>query len=59
MGLFSVKEYVCDKCGETFQKRINRNGNVCDRCLKQQDVERKSSYGSYKEIFFLCMRVVE
>lgn len=32
MGLFSKKTYVCEKCGKTYEKRINLNGNFCDAC---------------------------
>lgn len=52
MGLFSEKEYVCEKCGKTFQKRINLNGNVCDNCWKQENAEKKAlekSIGGYCE----------
>lgn len=41
MGLFSKKEYVCEKCGVTFTKRINLNGNICDACWKKDADERR------------------
>lgn len=40
MGLFSKKEYVCEKCGKTFFKRINLNGNICDDCYNKDANER-------------------
>lgn len=40
MGLFSKKEYVCEKCGKVFSKRLNLNGNLCDDCSAQEYNER-------------------
>lgn len=40
MGLFSKKDYVCEKCGKTFTKRINLNGNICDECFQSEIDER-------------------
>lgn len=36
MGFLSKKDYICEKCGKTFQKRINRQGNICDECYSQE-----------------------
>lgn len=41
MGLFSKKDYVCEKCGKTFTKRINLNGNLCDECWNQEENEKR------------------
>lgn len=41
MGFFSKKDYVCEKCGKTFQKRINLNGNLCDDCWNQEANEKR------------------
>ena len=40
MGLFSKKDYVCEKCGKTFQKRLNLNGNLCDECFNFEASEK-------------------
>lgn len=50
MGFFSKKDYVCEKCGKTFQKRFNLNGNLCDDCLNREANERREleeSIGGY------------
>lgn len=41
MGFFSKKDYVCEKCGKTFQKRFNFNGNLCDDCLNREANEKR------------------
>lgn len=48
MGLFSKKDYVCEKCGKTFQKRINLNGNLCDECFDQDYIQRQALEQSVK-----------
>lgn len=40
MGLFSKKTYVCEKCGKTYEKRINLNGNLCEACWKMEQDRR-------------------
>lgn len=45
MGILSKKDYVCEKCGRTFQKRINLNGNICDECYNNDYQARKSLEG--------------
>lgn len=40
MGLFSKKTYVCEKCGKTYEKRINLNGNLCEACWKMEQGRR-------------------
>ena len=35
MGLFSKKEYVCEKCGKTYQRRVNMKGALCDACWRE------------------------
>lgn len=41
MGLFSKKQHVCERCGKTFSKLINLNGNFCDDCWEQEQNEKK------------------
>lgn len=41
MGLLSKKDYVCEKCGKSFQKRVNLNGNFCDECLRRENNEKR------------------
>lgn len=48
MGLFSKKDFVCEKCGKTFQKRINLNGNLCDDCWNQEANEKRALEESIK-----------
>ena len=36
MGLFSKKEYVCEKCGKTFTARLAPADNLCKECSKAQ-----------------------
>lgn len=58
MGIFSKKEYVCEKCGKTFLKRINLNGNECDECYFKEENEKKellevvSGYNKYAKNVF-------
>lgn len=40
MGFFSKKTYVCEKCGAEFEKRININGNICDKCLNEENAAK-------------------
>ena len=36
MGLFSKKNYVCEKCGKEYERRMNfLTGDLCDDCLKE------------------------
>ena len=46
MGLFSKKTYICEKCGKMFEKRINRDGNICDECKKKEANERNDLLNS-------------
>ena len=41
MGLFSKKEYVCEKCGKTYVRRINFTGNLCDDCWNHEENEKR------------------
>lgn len=59
MGLFSKKDYVCEKCGKAFSKRINLNGNLCDDCWNQEENEKRMLQESirgyinyYSDVFF-------
>lgn len=59
MGLFSKNDYVCEKCGKTFTKRINLNGNLCDDCWNQEENEKRMLQESvrgyidyYSDVFF-------
>lgn len=50
MGIFDKKEYVCEKCGKTFQKRINLNGNLCDSCWNSdlnENIELEKAVSGY------------
>lgn len=40
--LFQKKEYVCEKCGKTFSKRLNLNGNLCDECWNKEQAEKRA-----------------
>ena len=41
MGFFSKKTYVCEKCGNEFEKRVNLNGSICDKCRNEKSVARR------------------
>lgn len=46
MGLFSKKDYVCERCGKSYQKRINLNGNLCDECYNEK-LDLQVAVGGY------------
>lgn len=48
MGLFSKKDYVCERCGKTYQKRINLNGNLCDECYNEK-ISLQVAVGGYND----------
>ena len=39
MGFFSKKDYVCEKCGKSFQKRFSIRECICDECQKKEEEE--------------------
>lgn len=57
MGLFSKKEYVCSKCGRTYVKRLNLNGDLCDECYSKEANERAALEDQVKGYVNYCSSV--
>lgn len=48
MGLFSKKDYTCERCGKIYQSRFGAGFNLCDTCM-QEDYEKDKQEKKMKE----------